>query len=398
MLLYRLLERRMVARDRRWVRWGAVVGLVACIAACKSSAPKAAPPPPDVLAQSVQQQTVPVYREWIGTTNGYNNAVIRPQVRGYILTRNYREGQVVQPNQLLFQIDPREFQAQVDQAAGQLAQAQAALGKTQLDVNRYTPLAKTGAVSQEELDNAVQANLANKAAVESARAALEQAKLNLSWTKVLSPIQGVSGVAVAQIGDLVDPTTQLTTVSQVDPIKVVFPASEQEYLRYARRHQGEQPDNKDAMELHLSDGSIYPYRGTVSVIGREVDVRTGTIIVEALFPNPNNLLRPGQYAKVRAVIDEVPNALVVPQRAVQDLQGQYQVAVIAPDDVVQWRNITVGTRIDTDWVITDGLKPGERIVVEGLQKVRDGMKVAPTPYVSPTATPIPATPATLAAG
>jgi membrane fusion protein (multidrug efflux system) len=346
----------------------------------------------DVLVAQVVQRDVPVYQEWIGTISGFINATIRPQVKGYLLSKNYKEGEVVNPGALLFQIDPREFQAQVDQAKGQLAQAQALLGKTELDVARYTPLAKEGAVSQQELDNAVQANMQNKAAVDAARAALEQAQLNLGWTKVTSPIGGVSGIAIAQIGNLVDQATELTTVSQLDPIKVIFPVAEQEYLRYAQgraAREGEQGSHKDALELILADGSIFSQRGTVSVIGREVDPRTGTLTLEGQFPNPNNVLRPGGYAKVRAVIENRPNALVVPQTAVQNFQGTTQVAVVTAENKVEIRNVTTGPRSGVDWVLLDGVTPGERVVAEGLQKIRGGMTVAPKPYVAP---PLPPTP------
>ncbi|MGD9763333.1 MAG: efflux RND transporter periplasmic adaptor subunit [Candidatus Binatia bacterium] len=369
-------------------RIGAVL-LLAMLAACKE-APPPAPPPPEVLVHAVEQRDVPVHQEWIGTITGFINATIRPQVKGYVLTKNYKEGDVVEPGDLLFQIDPREFRAALDQALGDLAQAEAALGKTQLDVARYGPLAKQGAVSQQELDNAVQANQANKAAVDAARAAVEQARLNLEWTKVTSPIKGVAGIAVAQIGNLVDAATELTTVSQLDPIKVVFPVSEQGYLRYARAQASDQPGSatqKGALELILADGTVFPQRGTVSVIGREVDPRTGTLTVEGLFDNPGNILRPGGYAKVRAVVDNLPNAIVVPQAAVQDLQGTMQVAVVNPQNTVEIRNVTTGPRIDGDWVIRNGLQPGERVIVEGLQKVRSGMTVSPKPYIGPTAVP-----------
>jgi len=364
--------------------------LAALLAACDTKEVAKAPPPMDVQVAVVEQRDVPVYQEWVGTTTGFINAVIRPQVKGYLLAKNYSEGQVVQSGALLFQIDPREFQAQLDQWKGQLAQAQAALVKTQLDVARYTPLAKEGAVSQQELDNAIQANQANLAAVDSAKASVEQAQLNLGWTRVTAPITGVAGIAIAQVGDLVEPTTQLTTMSQVDPIKAVFPVSEQEYLRYARGRaaaEGEQASHKDALELYTADGELYSHRGTVSVVGREVDPRTGTVTIEGLFPNPNNILRPGGYAKVRAVIENRANALVVPQRAVQDLQGQSLVAVVGADDTVEMRAVTTGPRTGTDWVILDGLTAGETIIVEGVQKVRGGSKVSPRPYVPPTPVP-----------
>jgi membrane fusion protein (multidrug efflux system) len=368
---------------------GVALLALALAAACKEEAPPQLPPP-DVLVLAAAQQDVPVYQEWVGTMSGYINAVIKPQVKGYLLTKDYLEGSVVSANQLLFQIDPREFQAQVDQALGNLQQAQAALGKTQLDVARYQPLAKEGAVSQQELDNAVQANQANLAAVAAGRAALEQARLNLGWTKVLSPIAGVSGIAVAQIGDLVDPTTTLTTVSTVDPIKVIFPVSEADYLRYTKARLGHpEVPRAGGLELISADESVYPYRGTVSIVGREIDVRTGTLTLEALFPNPDNLLRPGGYAKIRTAIDTLPDAIVVPQRAVQDNQGQYQLFVVGADDVVEVRNVTVGPLSGANWVIASGLALGERVIVEGFQKVRPGVKVGVKPYVAPTGGPTP---------
>lgn len=365
------------------------VALTAALLLAGCEKPKqAAPPAMDVLVTDVVQKDVPVYQDWIGTTSGYINAQIRPQVKGYLLTKNYSEGDVVHSGDLLFQIDPREFQAQLDQSLGELAKAQAAQARTQLDVNRYTPLAKEGAVSQQELDNAVQNNAANIAAVDAARAAVAQARLNLSWTRVTSPIDGVSGIAITQIGNLVDPTTLLTTVSQVDPIKAIFPVAEQAYLRYARaqsQHKDAQAAKEGAMELILADGTVFPQRGTVSVIGREVDPRTGTLTIEALFPNPANILRPGGYAKVRMIVDTLPNALVVPQAAVQNFQGTSQVAVVGADNKVEIRNVTTGPRSGLDWVLLDGVKAGEHVVAEGLQKVRGGMTVSPKPYVAPKA-------------
>jgi len=368
-----------------------LLSVAALIPGCEKQK-EAAPPPMDVLVTEVVQRKVPVYQDWIGTTSGFINAQIRPQVKGYLLTKTYKEGDVVHAGDQLFQIDPREFQAQLDQSLGDLAKAQAAQGRTQLDVNRYTPLAAQGAVSKQELDNAVQNNAANIAAVDAAKAAVVQARLNLGWTKVTSLIDGVSGIAIAQIGDLVDPTTLLTTVSQVDPIKAVFPVAEQGYLRYARgQAQGRdaQAAQKGALQLILSDGTTYPHRGTVSVIGREVDPRTGTITIEALFPNPGNVLRPGGYAKVRAVVETLPDALVVPQAAVQNFQGTSQVAVVGADNKIEIRNVTTGPRDGFDWVITDGVKAGERVVAEGLQKVRGGMIVNPKPFIMPTAVPSP---------
>ncbi len=366
--------------------------LCLALAACGQKPQQAAPPPPEVLVTDVVQKNVPIYGEWIGTLTGFINATIRPQVKGYLLSKNYKEGDVVHTGDLLFQIDPREFQAQLDQAQGQLARAQAAQVKSQQDVTRYKPLAKEGAVSQQELDDAIQQNLAAKAQVDSARAAVEQAKLNLGWTKVTSPIDGVSGVAITQVGNLVDPTAELTTVSQLDPIKVVFPISEQQYLSYSRTQAGrnrEQDPKKGALELILADGTVFPQRGTVSVVGRQVDPRTGTLTIEGQFSNPGNVLRPGGYGKVRAVIDNLPNALVVPQAAVQNFQGTTQVAVVTTENKVEIRNVTTGPRSGFDWAILEGVKPAERVVVEGLQKVRGGMSVAPKPYIAPVLAPSP---------
>lgn len=369
---------------------GAALLVVLGLAACGRKEPAAAPPPMDVQVVAVARKDVPVSQEWIGTLSGYINAVIRPQVKGYLLSKAYDEGSVVQAGQLLFQIDPREFQAELDQWQGALAQAKAALVKTQLDVARYTPLAAEGAVSQQELDNAVQANQANLAAVDSAKAQVEQARLNLGWTKVASPIAGVSGIAIAQIGDLVEPTTQLTTVSQVDPIKAVFPVSEQAYLRWRASHPKEDESQRPSLELYTAEGERYPHNGTVSVVGREVDPRTGTITLEALFPNPDNVLRPGGYAKVRANVEVMKNALVIPQRAVQDMQGTALVAVVGSDDVVEMRPVKLGPVSGPDQVVLSGVTAGERIVAEGLQKVRGGAKVNPKPYAAPPAAAKPA--------
>lgn len=366
-----------------------------------------APPPPEVIVTAVIQRDVPIYFEWVGTTEGYVNAQIRPRVQGYLYARHYKEGAVIKAGDLMFTIDPREYQVALDQAMGNLAQAEANLGKTQLDVARYTPLAKEGAISQQELDNAVQANQANKALVKAARAAVEQAKLNLGWTKVISPIDGIAGIAVAQIGDLVTPSTVLTTVSQVDPIKVYYPISEREYLHFANRireiEQG-RGGERTPLELTLADGSVYPERGAFSLADRQVDQRTGTITVQGLFANPNNILRPGQYAKIRVAAETQKGALLVPQRAVQELQGAYRLVVVGPENTASVRMVKVGERVDDLWIIEEGLRAGERVVIEGLQKVRDGMPVKPqfaasgaTAQSGSTATPSPAAAAPTAA-
>jgi membrane fusion protein (multidrug efflux system) len=362
------------------------------ITACQDAAPP--PQAPDVVVADVVQKDVPIYLEWVGTTDGNINAQIRARVNGYLKERTYTEGNVVKEGDVLFRIDARPYQAALDQARGELGRANAALTKTQQDVARYTPLAEQGAVSQQELDNAVQANRAAKAAADTARAAVQQAQLDLDWTRITSPISGVAGIAVAQVGDLISADSVLTTVSQLDPIKVSVPISEQEYLRFASRIGPEGP-RKGSVELILSDGSLYPERGNVSVANRQIDVETGTMMVVSLFPNPNNLLRPGQYAKVRAAADTVLGAIVVPQRSVQELQGTYQVAVVDAENKVTIRGVKAGPRADNLWVIDEGLKPGERVIVEGVQKVRDGLTVNPVtePAVAAAPRPEPKSPA-----
>jgi membrane fusion protein (multidrug efflux system) len=337
--------------------------------------------PPEVVVAPVAKRDVDVTSEWVGTTTGNVNAQIYPKVQGYLLEQAYGDGSVVQAGQLLFRIDPRQFQAALDQARGEQGRAQAALGKAEIDVNRYTPLAAQGAVSQQELDDAIQLRAASRAALESAKAAVENARLNLDWTQVLSPIPGIAAIASAQVGDLVGPTTQLTTVSQLDPIKVNFPISEIEYLRFAsrirERQQGGNPNDGPGLDLILADGSTYSERGRFNVAGLAVATTTGTIDVQGVFPNPENLLRPGQFVKVRAATERLAGALVIPQRAVRDLQGVSQVAVVGADDKVTFKNVKLGAKTASDVVVAEGLAAGDRVVVEGLQKVRDGLVVRP---------------------
>lgn len=343
-------------------------------------------PPPEVLVVDVVQKDVPIYSEWIGNTVGYVNAEIRARVQGYLLSRSYTEGALVHSGELLFTIDPRPYQAALDTAKGQLEIAQAQLTKTAQDVTRYTPLAKEEAISQEELDNAVQANRAARAQVAAQRANVEQAKLNLGWTRITSPIDGIAGLAQAQIGDLIQPSTLMTTVSQLDPIQVNFPISEQEYLKFASRieqvSKGGQLKNERPLELILADGSVYPHPGKAALANRQVDERTGTITIVSYFANPGNVLRPGQFAKVRAVTDLAKGALLVPQRAVLEQQGQYLIAVVGADDKVDIRPVKVGEKVGADWIVTEGLKPGERVVAEGLQKLRAGITVNPKPFTA----------------
>jgi len=338
---------------------------------------------PEVVVAKATQQDVPLYADWIGTAEGFNNATIRPQVKGYLLKIDYNQGTVVDSGTLLFEIDPREFKAELDSAKGQLGEAKANLAKRKTHVDRYRPLAAQGAVSQQEFDDSVQNMLSAEAGLLTAQARVEQARLNLGWTKITSPIEGVAGIAQAQIGDLVGPESTLTTVSQLNPIKVNFPVSEKAYLEVVRTRGGGASGRGDLssagpiLQLYLADGSKWPERGTPFVLGRSVDEQTGTILIEGRFPNPNNVLRPGQFARVRVDIGTRKNALLVPQRAVSDIQGKYMLSVISNQDVVEVRPVEVGETVGENWIITKGLKADERVVVEGIQKVRTGMKVKP---------------------
>jgi membrane fusion protein (multidrug efflux system) len=371
----------------------------------KSDPPK--PRPPDVEVVQVEQRDVPIWKEWIGILEGLVNAQIKPQVTGYLLRQTYKDGAFVKKDQLLFEIDPRTFQAVVDQAKGQLANAEGQVAtaeanqiKAQNDVARYTPLAKEQAIPQQDLDNAIQANQAAKAQVAAAKAQVEAAKaqmasaqLNIGFTRVLSLIDGIAGIAQAQIGDLVSPSSLLTTVSTVDPIKIYFPVSEREYLDYVKEHPDEEKRHL-RLQLILANGSVYPHEGQTTLVDRQIDVKTGTLRVQGVFANPGNVLRPGEYARIRTVIATRKGALVVPQKAVSELQGNYQVAIVGNDNKVQIRPVKVGERIGTDWIIAEGLKPGERVVAEGVQKVRGGMAVNPKPVTATAAAqPTPALPA-----
>jgi membrane fusion protein (multidrug efflux system) len=436
--------------------------LAAALAGCgEKSGAATAPPPPVVRVAAVLEEDVPISAEWVGTLVGYINAQIRARVAGHLMSQNYKEGSLVRVGDLLFQVDSRPFQTAADQAdarlhlaESQLSQAHAQVSasqaqveqalatvvqgeaqvkraeatqrQTELDVGRYTPLAERGSVSQQELDNAVQNNLANlaavaaanaavlnaKASVSQARAALEKsqadvktqeanigaaraaladARLNLGYTRVSSPVAGVAGFRVANIGDYVGPSdaAPLTTVSQVDPIYAEFPISEQRALGIFRQWDADPRAPRDIeLELVLADGSVYPTRGRAAALDRQVDVTTGTVLARGVFPNPGNVLRPGQYAKVRAVVEVKKNALMIPQRAVQDVQGVNQVAVVKADETVDVRTVKVDARIGSLWIITAGLKPGERVIVEGADRVRAGQKVRPT-AAAPSAPSVP---------
>jgi RND family efflux transporter MFP subunit len=385
-----------------------------------------APPPLEVQVVKAIQKDVPIYTEFIGTLDGYVNAEIKAQVSGYLIQQAYTEGSFVKSGHLLFQIDPRPFQAALDQARGQLAQAEGQLEqaraqlaqaqaqvavseanqrRTQLDVDRYTPLAQQQAITQQDLDNATQNNLAARAQVEaahaqvetaqaqivaanasvqSAKGTVETAQINLGFTQLTSPIDGIPGIAQLQVGALVSPASgAITTVSTLDPIKVYFTASEQQYLDFHRRYptqESVETERRQApMELILADGSVYPHSGRIYFADRSVDVRTGAIRIATVFPNPGNLLRPGQYARVRASLRTATGAILVPQRAVSELQGTYQIATVDASNKVNIHAVKLGDTVGNQQIVTDGLKPGDRVIVEGLQKVRQGMVVDPKP-------------------
>ena len=391
----------------------ALAGLLFCTA-CHKKQPAAVSGPPEVEVAEVEKRDVPVIREWVGNLDGLVNAQIRSEVEGYLLKQNYLNGAYVRKGDLLFQIDPRPFQAALDQAKGnleqakgQLAQAQgellkarAVLDKTEQDVKMYTPLAKEGALSQRELEDAIDANLAakaqvkaNLAAIEAAKgnvvayeAAVQTAKLNLGFTNIISPVDGVASIANAQVGNLVGPQGGvLTTVSVVNPILVNFSPSEAEYLNTAAIL-GALPGKEDAVlkmlqfHLMLSNGKAYPQTGRIYAVNREINAGTGTILVQCAFPNPGNVLRPGGFARIKTVVKIQRGALLVPQVAVADVQGKYLIAVVGRDDKVYIRPIEVGQKVDELWLVEKGLKAGERVVAEGIQKVKEGMRVKPKPY------------------
>jgi RND family efflux transporter MFP subunit len=360
-------------------------GFLPLLAGCSIGSSKAAPaaPPLTVEVATVVQQDTPIYSEWVATLDGYVNAQIQPHVSGYIIRQNYKEGSVVSKGEVLFEIDPRPFKAALDQAKAQLAQAEAQLGKARLDVERDTPLAQARAIAQSQLDTEVQAKLGAQAQVQAAKANVEQAELNIEWTKVTSLVSGIAGIAQVQIGNLVGPSSVLTSVSQVDPIKAYFTVSEQEFTDFHRRFPTEatveEQRRRIPLQLLLADGKVYERTGRIYFADREVNPATGAIRIAGVFPNPNNLLRPGGYGRVRASVNTRTGALLVPQRAVIELQGSYQVAVVGDDNKVSIRPVTVGERVGRSWIINQGLKAGERVVVEGLMKVRDGAPVKPVP-------------------
>jgi membrane fusion protein (multidrug efflux system) len=357
-------------------------------AASQHSTASAAAPPTVAIVQVVPE-TVRVSTQWIATLDGLVNAQIRPQVSGYLVRMAYREGTPVRKGDVLFEIDPRPFEAALAQAEAQLAQARAQLGRTEQDVQRDKPLALERAIAQSQLDNDVQANLAAQASVKVAEAVVENARLNLDFTKVRSLVGGIAAIASAQLGDLVGPTTLLTTVSQVDPIRAYFSLNEQEYLQVESQINARTPTkslwgNGTALTLTLADGQVYPEKGAFLAADRQIDQKTGTIRISATFPNPNNQLRPGQYGRVNADTRVAQNVLLVPQRAVNDLQGTAQVRIVAPDDTVQIKAVTLGEQIGSRWIVTKGIEPGDRVIVDSGQ-LAPGTKVGTKPFATETA-------------
>lgn len=362
----------------------AVSLLAAMPMACRKGKATVAPPPPTVAVVEVVAQDVPLRAEWVTTLDGYVNSMIQPQVTGYLVKQDYVEGTYVKKGDVLFEIDPRPFRAALDQAIGQRAQADAQFGRAARDVERDVPLAEDRAIARSQLENDVQEKAAALATVDSAKAAVRTAELNLEFTKVRSLTDGIAGIARGQIGDLVGPATVLTSVSRLDPIKAYVAISEREYLRFVGGLDGSAgarpfPNSETPLELLLDAGIIYPHAGKFVLSDREVDPATGTIRIAAAFPNPGNILRPGQFGRVRATVSVKYGALVVPQRAVTEVQGSYQIAVVGDDNKVAIRAVKVGERVGRLWVIENGVVVGERVVAEGIQKVRDGLPVNPVP-------------------
>lgn len=364
--------------------------LLTALSGCKPEQVSPATVPPEVEVVAVQQKDVPVYRDWVGTLEGDVNATIVAQVTGYLVSRNYTEGTLVTNGQVLFQIDPAPFKAALDQAKAQLEQSVAQKEKYALNVQRYRPLAATEAISKQELDDAIQNEKTAQARILADQAAVEQSALNLGFTTIRSPLDGLAGLAKAQVGDLIGPSTgQLTTVVKVEPMRVYFSVSQQLVTQMQERRlaegkstvrKGEGPE----LELILASGGVYPQKGRVKFANNQVDVRTGTVTVVGEFPNPQMLLVPGMFVRVRALLDVEKNALLVPQRAVTDMQGRYLIALVGADNKISVRSVSVGEQLGEQWVVSGDLKAGDRIVAEGVQKVREGVLVNPVPFAPGT--------------
>jgi membrane fusion protein (multidrug efflux system) len=360
----------------------AAIAVAALSSACEKPAP-AAPPPTEVYVTNVVQKDVPVYLDMVGQTVGFQDVEIRARVEGFLQSMDYQEGSFVQKGALLYVIDPKELQAALSQSKADQATAQARLEKATNDVNRYTPLVAKQAVSRQELDDARAAQDAARSQVDAAKAGVDKATLDLGYTRVTSPIAGLVGTTLVKPGNLVGrgQNTLLTTVSQIDPMLFRVGLTEADYLKIAKRSTSRTAGapKVTGIELTLSDGTVHPQTGTVNTVDRAVDPATGTLGVQFAFPNPEHVLRPGQFGRARVLLETKTGALLVPQRAVQELQNLYSVAIIDAGNKVAFRNVKVGQRVGSDWVIEDGVKPGERIVVEGLQRIRDGMTVEAKP-------------------
>ncbi|MCW5559718.1 MAG: efflux RND transporter periplasmic adaptor subunit [Verrucomicrobiae bacterium] len=371
-----------------------IIALALSGSGCKDKTPPAPQPPPKVQVVNVVATNIPIYRDWVGTLDSEVNATISAQVTGYLLSRNYTEGRLVTNGQVLFQIDPAPFEAALAQARAGLVEAEAQKQKTALDVERYTPLARVQAVSQQELDDAVQADKAASGQVESAKARVLQAEINLGFTTIRSPVDGVAGLASvtqAQVGNLVGPNSgPLTSVAKIDPIRVYFSVAQQFMIEWQQRElsegreprPGTDPNGDGHLELLLASGEVYPHRGSLRFGDNRVDVKTGTIQVVGEFPNPKGVLVPGMFTRVRARIGVETNAIVVPQRAVSDIQGRSLIASVGPEDKVRILPVTPGERYGGLWVIRGDVKAGDRVIAEGIQKVRNGVTVTTEPYLA----------------
>jgi membrane fusion protein (multidrug efflux system) len=384
---------------------GAASTLLLCagvLAGCgkKEAAPAGPPPAMPVSVVKVEETNVPITGEWVGTMDGYVNAQIQPQAAGYLVRQDYREGSQVAKDQVLFEIDPRPFQAALDQAQGQLGQAQAQLGLAQINVNRDTPLSEAHAIAKSQLDNEVQQKAQAEASVKTAEAAVETAKLNLGFCQVRSLISGVAGQATTQVGNLVNTQSVLTSVSQLNPIKVYFSISDSEYLALAHRATTNGADllrgaSKVPLTLTLSNGDEYPQKGYIAFVDRQLNSQTGAIRIAAAFPNPGNILRPGQFGRIKAETEVRHNAILVPQAAVTELQGQQQVYTVTSDNKAHVNNVTLGPQFGNNWVIESGLDNGATVIIDNVQKLREGAPVSPQEAKTP---PTPASQATQSAG
>ena len=362
--------------------------------ACGKKAPPP-PPPPEVLVTAVKQQDVPIYNEYVGQLDASVNATIQSRVQGYLVSQNYKEGQLVKKDDVLFEIDRRPFEAALAQAKAAFLQADASAKQAEMNAQRATDLFQRKVSSEQERDNATQSAYAARAQAEAQRAAVEQAQLNLDYTTIHAPVDGIAGLVKVQVGDLISAGTILTTVTKVDPMKAYFTVSEQRFSEYSRKYADPQQliehEKELRFELILADGTVYPHTGELFAKDNQVDVRTGSLRIAALFPNPGNILRPGQFARIRVLSETRPGALLVPQRAVSELQGANQVAVVGPENKVHIQPVKMGRRIDHEWIVEEGLKAGDKIIVEGIQKAREGAVVNPKPWTPPSPSPAPAT-------